>query len=194
MFRFLRFKDYVTDRKLRLFACGYARQEVWEQLADMERQIVCLGELYADDAVPSIELEEARQFTEGRRGARSGLNWLTLHFTVAEDRNTDIMMPTFGHDDHYRWIKNLQRASRIVRDLFGPIPFRTIPFERTWLSNSVTSMAECAYTGRAFDRLPILGDALEDAGCGNADILAHCRQPGEHVRGCWVVDLLLGKK
>jgi hypothetical protein len=50
------------------------------------------------------------------------------------------------------------------------------------------------YNDRAFDRLPILADALEDAGCDNADILNHCRQPGEHVRGCWVVDLILGKK
>jgi hypothetical protein len=41
--------------------------------------------------------------------------------------------------------------------------------------------------------MAILGDILEDAGCGNADILNHCRKPGIHVRGCWVVDLLLGK-
>ena len=49
------------------------------------------------------------------------------------------------------------------------------------------------YDDRAFDRLPILADALEDAGCADAAILSHCRGPGEHVRGCWVVDLLLGK-
>jgi hypothetical protein len=48
--------------------------------------------------------------------------------------------------------------------------------------------------GRALDRLPILADALEEAGCTDADILAHCRGPGPHVRGCWVVDLLLGKE
>ena len=46
---------------------------------------------------------------------------------------------------------------------------------------------------RAFDRLPVLADALQDAGCDNADILTHCRSGGEHVRGCWVLDLLLGK-
>jgi hypothetical protein len=48
-------------------------------------------------------------------------------------------------------------------------------------------------TNRAFNRMPILGDALEEAGCTNPDILNHCRQPGEHVRGCWVVDLVLSK-
>ena len=54
-------------------------------------------------------------------------------------------------------------------------------------------MAQSIYDARAFDRLPLLADALEDAGCADADILSHCRTPGEHVRGCWVVDLLLGK-
>jgi hypothetical protein len=49
------------------------------------------------------------------------------------------------------------------------------------------------YADRAFDRLPILADAFEDAGCDNPDILTHCRQPGEHVRGCWVINLRLGK-
>jgi hypothetical protein len=63
----------------------------------------------------------------------------------------------------------------------------------TWNGNTVTRLAESIVTDRAFDRLPILADALEDAGCDNADILAHCRGGGEHVRGCWVVDLVLSK-
>jgi len=63
-----------------------------------------------------------------------------------------------------------------------------------WLTPTVQSIAACIYQDRAFDRLPILADALEEAGCTNADVLLHCRQPGEHVRGCWVVDLVLGKK
>jgi hypothetical protein len=58
----------------------------------------------------------------------------------------------------------------------------------------VVKLAESIYDERAFDRMPILADALEEAGCANADILAHCRQPGEHVRDCWAVDLLLGKE
>ena len=58
----------------------------------------------------------------------------------------------------------------------------------------MVKFAQAIYDDRDFDRLPILADALEEAGCTNADILAHCRQPGEHVRGCWVVDLLLGKE
>jgi hypothetical protein len=55
-------------------------------------------------------------------------------------------------------------------------------------------LAQAIYDEGAFDRLPVLADALEETGCTNADILGHCRGPGPHVRGCWVVDLLLGKK
>ncbi|SRR5579871_339609 len=63
-----------------------------------------------------------------------------------------------------------------------------------WQSSNVVSLAQAIYDERAFNRMPILADALEDAGCTNADVLNHCRKPGEHVRGCWVVDLLLGKQ
>ena len=61
-----------------------------------------------------------------------------------------------------------------------------------WHSGLVPKMARGIYDDRAFDRMPVLGDALEDAGCTNEDILSHCRGPGPHTRGCWVVDLLLG--
>jgi len=71
-----------------------------------------------------------------------------------------------------------------------PDPLRV---EDGHLSETVLLLARGIAADLAFDRLPILADALEDAGCDNADILNHCRQPGEHVRGCWVVDLVLEK-
>jgi len=80
-----------------------------------------------------------------------------------------------------------------LRDIFG-YPFRPVTIDPAWRTSTAVSVAQGVYTERAFDRLPILADALEDAGCTNADILNHCRQPGEHVRGCWCVDLVLGKK
>jgi hypothetical protein len=86
-----------------------------------------------------------------------------------------------------------QRACCVLRDLFGPLPFRTTTLDPSRLPASVVALAEGIYGQRAFDQMPILADALQDAGCDNEDILNHCRQPGEHVRGCWVVDLLLGK-
>ena len=56
------------------------------------------------------------------------------------------------------------------------------------------NLAQAIYEERRFGDLPVLADALEEAGCTDADILSHCRGPGPHVRGCWVVDLLLGKQ
>jgi hypothetical protein len=79
-----------------------------------------------------------------------------------------------------------------VRDIFGN-PFRPITADPKWLTSAVVGLAQAIYDERAFDRLPILGDALEESGCDVTDVLEHCRQPGEHVRGCWVVDLLLNK-
>ena len=58
----------------------------------------------------------------------------------------------------------------------------------------VQGLARAIYDDRAFDRLPILADALLDAGCDDDDILTHCRSARPHVRGCWVVDLVLGKE
>jgi len=84
----------------------------------------------------------------------------------------------------------------LLRDIFGN-PFRPVEANPAWLSwngRAIPRMAEAIYEERAFDRLPILADALEEAGCTDAAILEHCRGPGPHVRGCWVVDLLLGKQ
>ncbi len=83
--------------------------------------------------------------------------------------------------------------ARLVRDIFGN-PFRPVAVDPSWLTSTVTSLATSIYAERAFDRMPILADALEEAGCDHADILTHCRGDGPHVRGCWVVDLLLGKE
>jgi len=80
----------------------------------------------------------------------------------------------------------------LLRDIFGN-PFRPVTVDPAWQTATVVALAEAIYADRAFDRLPILADALEEAGCLNGDLLNHCRQPGEHVRGCWAVDLLLSK-
>lgn len=81
---------------------------------------------------------------------------------------------------------------RLLRDILGP-SIRPV-LQQTWRSGAVRKLAEAVYEARAFERLPILADALEEAGCDDAVILSHCRQPGEHARGCWVVDRVLGKE
>jgi hypothetical protein len=97
------------------------------------------------------------------------------------------------------WTKD---TINLLRDIFGN-PFRPLIVEPSWLTwngGTVLKLAQVIYDERllpdcslAPDRLAILADALEGAGCDNTDILDHCRGPGPHVRGCWVVDLLLSK-
>jgi hypothetical protein len=83
----------------------------------------------------------------------------------------------------------------LLRDLFGN-PFRSIilnPVWLTWHDGLLVSMARQMYGSRDFSDLSVMADALEEAGCSDQDILGHCRSGGEHVRGCWVVDTILGK-
>lgn len=87
-----------------------------------------------------------------------------------------------------------ERAAQchVLRDIFGN-PFRPASIDPAWLSSNVVALARTIYEERAFDRMPELADALEAAGCHAVDILDHCRQAEPHVRGCWVVDAILGK-
>ncbi len=91
------------------------------------------------------------------------------------------------------YVEELAEQAELLRDIFGN-PFRSVEFHLEWFTSDVLALARGIYADRAFDRMPILADALQDAGCDDADILNHCREPREHARGCWVVDLLLGKK
>ena len=74
------------------------------------------------------------------------------------------------------------------------IPSASVALDPAWRTSAVVSLAQAVYDRRALKRMPELADALEEAGCTGAAILAHCRSPGSHVRGCWVLDLLLGKE
>jgi hypothetical protein len=84
-------------------------------------------------------------------------------------------------------------AQSVLLDLYGN-PFRPVTLDPALLTSTVTALARQMYETRDFSAMPILADALQDAGCENAEILDHCRGPGPHVRGCWVVDLVLGKE
>jgi hypothetical protein len=82
--------------------------------------------------------------------------------------------------------------SDLLREILGN-PFRPITLDPSCLTPTVKQLAESIYQERAFDRLPVLADALEDAGCNQPDILSHLRGGGEHCRGCWAVDVVLGR-
>jgi hypothetical protein len=81
----------------------------------------------------------------------------------------------------------------ILHDIIGN-PFRPVAFAPAWRTDTAVVLAQQMYESRDFGAMPILADALQDAGCDSADVLDHCRGEGPHVRGCWVVDLVLGKE
>ena len=87
----------------------------------------------------------------------------------------------------------MREQAESLRCIFGN-PFRPITLNSFLLTPAVMALAQSIYEERRFEDMPVLADALEEAGCQCPAMLAHCRQSGEHVRGCWVVDLLLGKE
>jgi hypothetical protein len=95
--------------------------------------------------------------------------------------------------DTNHWDAEAMRSrAALLRCIVGN-PFRPGAADPAWLTPSVVALAKAIYDERAFDRLAELADALHDVGCDDAAFLAHCREPGEHVRGCWVVDTIPGK-
>jgi len=101
-------------------------------------------------------------------------------------------------DTHSAFERTLSRYESLLecdllRDIFGN-PFRPVSFSLSWRTDTAVALARQMYESRDFGAMPILADALQEAGCDSDDILSHCRGPGPHVRGCWVVDLVLGKE
>jgi hypothetical protein len=208
----------VSDRKLRLFSAAWCHR-VSKRLTDARScKAVDVAELYADGQASSealrvacqeAQLAEATELSRWQT-ALSEKNQQARHIS---DQNRIIEQTKLEYQAACcaRWSaeEEAQRAAYVIagmkdkankalllHDLFGN-PFRTIsinPVCFIWNDATLSKIAQAIYDERAFERMPILADALEDAGCDNADILNHCRQPGVHVRGCWVVDLLLGKE
>jgi hypothetical protein len=113
-------------------------------------------------------------------------------FPWETDGGPDDVAAIGGHRFGYERV--LREGGGVFRCIFGN-PFRPVPtLDPAWLTSTVVSLAKGMYDSRDFTAMPILADALQDAGCDSADVLDHCRGPGPHVRGCWVVDLVLGKE
>lgn len=99
-----------------------------------------------------------------------------------------------GWREQHERLDRVQYAAQatLLRDIFGN-PFRPATLDPAWLTSDAVALAAAIYDGSAFHRTPELANALEHAGCGDALVLAHLRHPGEHVLGCWAVDLVLGR-
>jgi hypothetical protein len=197
-----------SSRKLRLFAVACCRS-VWVLLKDERGQrSVEAAEKWADGLLGKSELSRFQAEAELAQN-----EWTTAVPGRGFDATSDALVAASSVALPAKaWVKTVANSVRnalhhaegrlgllraenlqcsYLRCIFGN-PLRPVVANSAWLTPTVTSLAQATYDDRAFDRMPILADALEDAGCTNQDILNHCRQPGEHVRGCWVVDLLTG--
>jgi len=104
------------------------------------------------------------------------------------------MCESLDISDRWREYRAREAADQaaVARDIFGN-PFRPVTLTPAWRTGTAIALAQAMYDSRDFGAMPILADALQDAGCTNDAMLDHCRGQGPHVRGCWVVDLVLGK-
>lgn len=173
-------------------------------LADLNEQI-------ADGRAPASRLVRLRRQQSQRRQeglyagqvlhaavnpvavwAATGTTWHAWSL-AASTAATRWLSQTQWHEE-YTQARDAAKARHfnLFRCIHGN-PFRPVTFAPAWLTPTVVGLAAAIYEERAFDRLPILADALQDAGCEDEQVLGHCRGDGPHVRGCWVVDGVLGK-
>ncbi|MDB5307637.1 MAG: hypothetical protein JWO38_1839 [Gemmataceae bacterium] len=199
MLQFLRGK--TSDRKLRLFAAESFRHLV--RLLPDQRQ---------HRAIEFLEEMAEGTGTMGSRGEAMGNARRALPSQAVMGSGNPTDDPHFVALMLYRELASSSIAvhattapaglmkgaaeqewqSRLLRDVTGN-PFRPVTLDPSWLTPTVTALTRQMYESRDFAAMPILADALQDAGCDNMDILGHCRNEGAHLRGCWVVDLVLGK-
>jgi hypothetical protein len=198
MLDYLKKKAVATPRKLCLFTCASLRR----LFADKQLILDLLD--VADRSVECSAADEERRSAVARLEATQNLSSLPIILV-----RHCLTFSLTGYDAAMEWGHNAMATAAcckaepqaavcthaLLHDIFlTPLARRVPRISPAWRTGNVVALAHTIYTERAFDRLPILADALEDAGCTNADILEHCRGGGEHVRGCWVVDLVLGKQ
>ncbi len=206
------------ERKSRLFLVACARRN-WSLLQDhRSREAVEVAERFADASADVAELEAARDaawaayqavrslpnpavycaaniaveaaqvtFSQGFSQSIHGAGIAAL--APASKGNADTQ---HAYDEQIRVLERSVQAT-FLRDILGNL-FRPVTFSSVWRTDTAVSLARQMYESRDFSAMPIVADALQDAGCDSADILDHCRRDGPHVRGCWVVDLVLGKE
>jgi hypothetical protein len=182
----LRESGRASERKLRLFAVACSRR-VWAQIDTFGRAAVEIAEQFADGAAGAQELRAARLACKGAGGQSVWYAAATDPAVAARNAALSAQSGTRGSE------AERIAQSTLLRDIFGPLPFRPVPVEPSWRTAEIVDLVQTIYEQRSFEPMPELADLLEKAGCTNEDILSHCRGPGPHTRGCWVLDLLVDR-
>jgi hypothetical protein len=200
----------LSVRKARLFCvacCRYVAHHMW---AEASRLAMEVAERYADGEATAEEAETAYEDVFRASASVFGRYRSSWDYDVLDEPDRAMVLANTCAMDSCDSYPDADSASRsaaeiaqidrtihpqpeLLRCIFGN-PFRPVGFDPAWRTSTAVGLADAIYADRAFDRLPILADALQDAGCEDAAILGHCRGDGPHVRGCWVVDLVLGKE
>jgi hypothetical protein len=210
MLEFLRDSGSRWERKLRLFAAACCRR-AWPVLDANGRATVEMSERFADGLASEAEVKAAIDANRGCQDidARAAVDYAA----VGAWRPTVALLGICGHPPGVDSVVLAQeQATReraqadLLRCVLGPLPFRSPRLDPCWRTPLVRSLARAAYEERVVSdlvrpgwltldpaRLLVLADALEDAGADEPEILGHLRQPGEHIRSCWCIDLLLAR-
>jgi hypothetical protein len=194
--------DRASERRLRLFAAACCRR-VWDTLtADAGRRAVEVAEGFADGAAGARALRAA-QVAAAKATAdydpAAGLGEyradaaLTAAMNAAGKRASLRYAAECAADASEDGDAERVAQAVLLRDIFGN-PFKRVVLDPPFRTSAVTAIATAMYESRDFGAAAILADALEEAGCQDGEILGHLRGPGPHVRGCYVVDLALGRE
>jgi hypothetical protein len=190
--------DSGSQRRLRLFACGCCRAMELTPVDQAGARVIEVAERHADARATDDELRaahEAAEEVEPTSMNERPWNYVCLlcygHLYIAEPRAREAAGQLA--EAALQTPESRVTACAVLRDIFGN-PFRAPTFSPSCRTDTAVALACQMYESRDFSAMPILADALQDAGCDSADILDHCRAREAHVRGCWVVDLLLGSE
>lgn len=209
--------DRIGDRKRRLFAVACCRRLLHLISDDRSKRAVEVAERYSDGLASDEErlfaennaVEAHIDVRESRFAATPVVAWSRSGELITQAALMAISVGTFyGEDaaDYGRlalaasgvpWRRDEEEETaqcQLLREIVGPLSLPVV--DPLWLSandHAAVQLAKWIYESNAFHDLPILADALEDAGCMDDVILDHCRNGEDHVRGCWVVDLVMGR-
>jgi hypothetical protein len=162
--------------------------------APLRRTVRELAEEMANTADPDDALAEAERKLAllgryapagSRHPTPAGKEWLALAYLAYAPHSK--ITPSFHH------IPAADHSADLFRDVFEPCGVSRVSFLHDWRSSNVLELSRQMYAANEFSRMPILHDMLMDAGCGAEAVLEHCKSPCGHVRGCWVLDMILRK-
>jgi hypothetical protein len=213
-------RERAGARKLRLFACACCRSVLNEFAPGIAERSIVAAELFADGEIKPETLDRVRHTLRAAHGAatradirtRSGYTSFllgacfsachpgdALAYEIAQEAiqsaaraAADVPWTNADRDELPEQLAEHAAQCELLRCISGN-PFAPVSFDPAWRTSDAVALARSMYESRDFSAMPILADALQEAGCENEQVLAHCREPRDHARGCWVCDALLGK-